>query len=132
MSLQTELFELVFNFCYLGFLETNQFTATPYIFMYSLPLCVTATPFNHNLLPNGKVILPSLPPLLCGDPELQPRNGIMNALRLAATYESDAERAVFSVVCKQHRRWTQAFFPLIQPFCGPSETWTMIFMADMY
>lgn len=81
---------------------------------YSQPLRVTATLFNHNLLPNREIILPSLP-LLCGDPEPHLPNGIMNASRLV---ETDAQKACSSVIWRQYRRW-KASLPLIRPFCGP-------------
>lgn len=91
----------------------------------SPPLRVTATPFNPSH-PNGEVIFPSLPPLLTGHPELHLRNGIMNASRLSAAHEPDAEKAFFvadlSVVYRQHQRW-KACLPEIQPFyavkCNP-------------
>lgn len=90
----------------------------------SPPLRVTATPFNPNSHLNGEVIFPSLPPLLTGHPELHLRNGIMNASRLAAAQEPDAEKAFFvadlSVVYRQHQRW-KACLPEIQPFYGPLE-----------
>jgi len=55
----------------------------------------------------------------------------MNASHLAATHDSGAQKAFSSVVFRQHRRW-KAFLPLIQLFCGPSETWTTIPIADAY
>lgn len=80
--------------------------APTYIFTYSLPLHVTATPLTAiNSHPNGEVILLSLSLLLVGDPELYLRNKIMNALRLVAADESDAAKAFFSVVYGQHQQW---------------------------
>jgi ornithine decarboxylase len=68
-------------------------------------------------------IFPSLPPLLYGHPEVHLRNGIMNASRLAAANEPDAEKAFFVAdlgqVYKQHLRWKKAL-PGIQPFYGLS------------
>jgi ornithine decarboxylase len=96
----------------------------------SPPLRVTAAPFNPNAHPNGEVIFPSLPPLLTGHPELHLRNGIMNASRLAAAHEPDAEKAFFvadlSVVYRQHQRW-KACLPEIQPFYGPLEPLSFLF-----
>ncbi|KAH9481900.1 Ornithine decarboxylase [Psilocybe cubensis] len=73
-----------------------------------------------------EVIFPSLPPLHSGHPEIHLRNGIMNASRLSAAHEPDAEKAFFvgdlSVVYEQHQRW-KACLPEIQPFyavkCNP-------------
>ncbi|PPQ83973.1 hypothetical protein CVT25_000519 [Psilocybe cyanescens] len=87
----------------------------------SPPLRVTATPSHE-----AEVIFPSLPPLHSGHPEIHLRNGIMNASRLSAAHEPDAEKAFFvgdlSVVYRQHQRW-KACLPEIQPFyavkCNP-------------
>ncbi|PPQ65180.1 hypothetical protein CVT24_011057 [Panaeolus cyanescens] len=86
----------------------------------SPPLRVTATD-SH-----GENIFPSLPPLHHGHSEVHLRNGIMNASRLAADHEPDAEKAFFvadlSQVYRQHQRWISAL-PEIQPFyavkCNP-------------
>ena len=67
----------------------SQFTATPDIFTYSLPLRVTATPFNRNLLPNGEIISSS--PFSMW--RSRAPSGIMNASRFAETDQSDAQRA---------------------------------------
>lgn len=71
-------------------------------------------------------IFPNLPPLHQGHPEVHLRNGIMNASRLSAAHEPDAEKAFFvadlSLVFYQHQRW-KACLPEIQPFyavkCNP-------------
>jgi ornithine decarboxylase len=66
-------------------------------------------------------IFPSLPPLLHGHPSIHLRNGVMNAFRLAANHDPDAERAFFvgdlGQVYREHLRW-QACLPEIQPFYG--------------
>ena len=68
-------------------------------------------------------IFPNLPPLHQGHPEVHLRNGIMNASRLSAAHEPDAEKAFFvadlSLVYYQHQRW-KACLPEIQPFYGLS------------
>ncbi|KAF8895861.1 ornithine decarboxylase [Gymnopilus junonius] len=93
----------------------------------SPPLRLTGTPFSPDTHHDGgDVIFPSLPPLYTGHPEVHLRNGIMNASRLAAAHEPDAEKAFFvadlSQVYRQHMRW-KACLPEIQPFyavkCNP-------------
>jgi ornithine decarboxylase len=68
-------------------------------------------------------MFPSLPPLFHGHPEVHLRNGIMNASRLAAANEPDAEKAFFVAdlcqVYRQHKRWKKSL-PEIQPFYGLS------------
>ncbi|KAJ7623926.1 ornithine decarboxylase [Mycena polygramma] len=71
-------------------------------------------------------IFPNLPPLLHGHPDVHLRNGVMNASRMAADHDPDAERAFFvgdlGQVYRQHLRW-QACLPEVQPFyavkCNP-------------
>lgn len=69
----------------------------------------------------GEKLFPSLPPLLSGHPEVHMRNGVMNASRLTAAHEPDAEKAFFvadlSQVFRQHQRWVTSL-PEIQPFYG--------------
>lgn len=71
--------------------------------------------------PKGEVIFPELPPLYRGQPDVHMRNGILNARRLAAAGEPDAEKAFFvanlSEVYRQHQRW-MGCLPEIQPFYG--------------
>ncbi|RXW22187.1 hypothetical protein EST38_g3661 [Candolleomyces aberdarensis] len=74
----------------------------------------------------GDTIFPSLPPLYSGHPDIHLRNGIMEATRLAADHEPDAEKAFFvadlSQVYNQHMRW-KACLPEVHPFyavkCNP-------------
>lgn len=75
----------------------------------------------HPRTSDNENIFPSLPPLLHGHSEVHLRNGIMNASRLAAAHEPDAEKAFFvgdlSQVYRQHVRWKKCL-PGIQPFYG--------------
>jgi ornithine decarboxylase len=75
----------------------------------------------HRLSQNGEQIFPSLPPLLRGHPEVHLRNGVMQAARLAAENEPDAEKAFFVAdltrVYMQHHRFKNCL-PEIQPFYG--------------
>ncbi|KAJ6543568.1 ornithine decarboxylase [Mycena vulgaris] len=88
-------------------------------------LRLTASQFPGITNPDDN-IFPALPPLLHGHPDIHLRNGIMNASRLAANHDPDAERAFFvgdlSQVYRQHLRWL-ACLPEIQPFyavkCNP-------------
>ncbi|GBE90055.1 Ornithine decarboxylase [Sparassis crispa] len=72
------------------------------------------------------VTVPGLPPLLRGHPDIHLRNGVMHASHLAASGESDAEKAFFvadlSYVFRQHERWDKNL-PEIEPFyaikCNP-------------
>lgn len=88
-------------------------------------LRVTADQFlleSHPRNTDDEHLFPSLPPLLHGRSEVHLRNGIMNASRLAAAHEPDAEKAFFvgdlSQVYRQHLRWKKCL-PHIQPFYGP-------------
>ncbi|KAF8638960.1 hypothetical protein AX17_001821 [Amanita inopinata Kibby_2008] len=71
-------------------------------------------------------LFPGLPPLLSGHSDIHLRDGIMNASRLAAASEPNAEKAFFvadlSHVYRQFQRWTRCL-PEIQPFyavkCNP-------------
>lgn len=71
--------------------------------------------------PQGEIIFPNLPPLYRGQPGDHLRNGILNARKLAAAGEPDAEKAFFvadlSEVYNQHQRWTRCL-PQVQPFYG--------------
>lgn len=77
---------------------------------------------DHEPLIDGS-IFPSLPPLHHGHREVHLRNGIMNASRLAAANEPDAEKAFFvgdlSQVYGQHQRWMSCL-PEVQPYYGLS------------
>lgn len=68
-----------------------------------------------------EVVFPSLPVLHRGHPEVHLRNGVMEADRLLALGEPDAERAFFvadlSQVYRQHERWRKNL-PGILPFYG--------------
>ena len=68
-----------------------------------------------------EAIFPSLPPLRNGHPEVQLRDGIMRASRLALANEPDAEKAFFvadlSQVYMQHERWKKCL-PEIEPHSG--------------
>ncbi|KDR78538.1 hypothetical protein GALMADRAFT_209014 [Galerina marginata CBS 339.88] len=115
---------------YAQFRETNIPWATNALagdILSPSPLRATATTFSAHSHDNRReTIFPSLPPLLTGHPEVHLRNGIMNASRLAAAHEPDAEKAFFvadlSQVYRQHMRW-KACLPEIQPFyavkCNP-------------
>jgi ornithine decarboxylase len=67
------------------------------------------------------VIFPALPPLRNGHSDIQLRNGIMRASRLAIANESDAEKAFFVAdlgqVYLQHERWKKCL-PEIEPHYG--------------
>ncbi|PFH46460.1 hypothetical protein AMATHDRAFT_69820 [Amanita thiersii Skay4041] len=71
-------------------------------------------------------IFKDLPPLLSGHSDVHLRNGIMNASRLAAANEPNAEKAFFvadlSQVYRQFQRWKNCL-PEIQPYyavkCNP-------------
>ena len=67
------------------------------------------------------IIFPSLPPLRNGHPDVQLRNGIMRASRLAVANEPDAESAFFVAdlgqVYMQHERWKKCL-PDIEPHYG--------------
>lgn len=68
-----------------------------------------------------QVIFPGLPPLRTGHPDIQLRNGIMRASRLAVAGETDSEKAFFVAdlgqVYLQHQRWMRAL-PDVQPHYG--------------
>lgn len=72
---------------------------------------------------DDEVSIPGLPPLHRGHPDVHLRNGVMNAIHLAADGEPDAEKAFFvadlSAVYKQHERWKK-LLPEIEPFYGAS------------
>jgi ornithine decarboxylase len=90
---------------------------------------IRVVPWNSHSVPSsseshaqaGDTIFPSLPPLYNGHPDIHLRNGIMEATRLGADHEPDAEKAFFvadlSQVYNQHMRW-KACLPEIQPFYG--------------
>jgi hypothetical protein len=67
------------------------------------------------------VFIPSLPALHRGHPDVHLRNGVMNAYRMSALNEPDAERAFFvadlSQVYRQHERWGK-HLPEVKPFYG--------------
>lgn len=75
---------------------------------------------------DGDIIVPGLPPLLRGHPDVHLRNGVIRSARLAAAGEPDAESAYFvadlSQVYRQHDRWKR-LLPEIEPFyavkCNP-------------
>jgi ornithine decarboxylase len=71
---------------------------------------------------NSDIILPGLPPLLRGHPDVHLRNGVMRAAHLSATGQPDAEKAYFvadlSYVYNQYQRWKRCL-PEIEPFYGP-------------
>ena len=67
------------------------------------------------------VVIPGLPPLLRGHPDVHLRRGVIAASQLAASGESDAEKAFFvadlSSVYRQHEKWKK-HLPEIEPFYG--------------
>lgn len=88
----------------------------------SSSLLINPDPLSAEPQPNTeRRIFPSLPPLLHGHSDIHLRNGVMNASRLAAAHEPDAEKAFFvadlSQVYRQHLRW-KTCLPEIQPFYG--------------
>lgn len=95
----------------------------PCIALNPLTHCMTNPLYNDSPSKNWEeeVIYPSLPPLLIGHSDVHIRNGIMNALRMAAAQVPDAEKAFFvadlSQIYQQHKRW-RACLPEIIPFYG--------------
>ena len=82
------------------------------------------------------IIIPGLPPLLHGHPDVHLRNGVIRSARLAAAGEPDAERAYFvadlSQVYRQHDRWKR-LLPEIEPFYGAgAPSCTCSIPADVY
>ena len=79
-----------------------------------------------------EAIFPALPPLRSGHPDVQLRNGIMRASRLAAANEPGAENAFFvadlSQIYMQHERWKKCLHE-IEPHYG---TWSTIFCPCIY
>jgi ornithine decarboxylase len=81
---------------------------------------------GHGTDDDGDIIIPGLPPLLRGHPDVHLRNGVIRSARLTAASEPDAERAYFvadlSQVYRQHDRWKR-LLPEIEPFyavkCNP-------------
>jgi ornithine decarboxylase len=85
-------------------------------------LLINADSFSaESQVDTNKRIFPSLPPLHHGHSDVHLRTGVMNASRLAAAHEPDAEKAFFvadlSQVYRQHQRW-KTCLPEIQPFYG--------------
>ena len=82
-----------------------------------------------------EAIFPSLPPLRNGHPEVQLRNGIMRASRLAAANQPDAEKAFFVAdlgqVYIQHERWKKCL-PDIEPHYGARPTIGGTLEANMF
>ncbi|KAH8986242.1 ornithine decarboxylase [Lactarius hatsudake] len=80
----------------------------------------------HGADDDSDIIIPDLPPLLRGHPDVHLRNGVIRSARLAAAGEPDAESAYFvadlSQVYRQHDRWKR-LLPEIEPFyavkCNP-------------
>lgn len=81
----------------------------------------TNTVQENNDRDDGEVVIPGLPPLLHGHPDTHLRNGVLQAARLAAAGEVDAEKAFFvadlSYVFRQQERWKKNL-PEIEPFYG--------------
>lgn len=67
------------------------------------------------------IVVPGLPPVLCGHRDVHLRRGVMQAAQLSADGEPDAEKAFFvadlSYVYQQHLRWKKNL-PEIEPFYG--------------
>lgn len=82
---------------------------------------LTHSPNEQQFPEGGLSLFEGLPPLLHGHREIHLRNGVMNASRLAADQEPDAERAFFvadlSEVYRQFQRWKTAL-PDIEPHYG--------------
>ncbi len=78
-------------------------------------------PHGHCADDDGDIIIPGLPPLLRGHPDVHLRNGVIRSACLAAAGEPDAESAYFvadlSQVYRQHGRWKR-LLPEIEPFYG--------------
>lgn len=81
------------------------------------------------------VIFPTLPPLRNGHSDIQLRNGIMRASRLAIANESDAEKAFFVAdlgqVYLQHERWKKCL-PEIEPHYGMVPIYSSFFGAQYF
>ncbi|KAH9030822.1 pyridoxal-dependent decarboxylase [Lactarius hengduanensis] len=81
---------------------------------------------SHGADDDSDIIIPGLPPLLRGHPDVHLRDGVIRSARLAAAGEPDAESAYFvadlSQVYRQHDRWKR-LLPEIEPFyavkCNP-------------
>ena len=78
-------------------------------------------PHGHGADDDGDIIIPGLPPLYRGHPDVHLRNGVIRSARLSAAGEPDAESAYFvadlSQVYMQHDRWKR-LLPEIEPFYG--------------
>ena len=76
---------------------------------------------GHGADDDGDIIIPGLPPLLRGHPDVHLRNGVIRSARIAATGEPNAESAYFvadlSQVYRQHDRWKR-LLPEIELFYG--------------
>jgi ornithine decarboxylase len=89
-----------------------------------------------------EIHFPTLPPLLRGHPEVHLRNGVMNAARLLADHQPDAESAFFVAdlgnIYMQHQRWMRCL-PEIKPFYGSPlihvssarDSWLGIYSREM-
>ncbi len=80
-------------------------------------------PHDHGADDDGDIIIPGLPPLLRGHPDVHLRDGVIRSACLAVAGEPDAEKAFFvadlSQVYRQHVRWKH-HLPEIEPFYGAS------------
>lgn len=101
----------------------NSWAATPVIhdFLSISPSSRAAGDFATCDSHIGDAIFPGLPPLRNGHSDIQLRNGIIRASRLAIANESDAEKAFFVAdlgqVYLQHERWKKCL-PEIEPHYG--------------
>ncbi len=72
---------------------------------------------------HDEIIIPGLPPLHHGHPDIHLRNGVIRATQLSVDGEPDAEKAFFvadlSYTLQQHLKWKK-FLPEIHPFYGKS------------
>ena len=79
------------------------------------------SPHGYGADDDSDIIIPGLPPLLRGHPDVHLRNGVIRSARLTASSEPDAERAYFvadlSQVYRQYDRWKR-LLPGIEPFYG--------------
>jgi ornithine decarboxylase len=84
------------------------------------------SPHGHGADDDGDIIVPGLPPLHRGHPDVHLRNGVIRSAHVAAAGSPDAESAYFvadlSQVYRQHNRWKR-LLPEIEPFyavkCNP-------------
>jgi hypothetical protein len=97
-------------------------------FLSKSPTTRIVTDSAESRINDDEAIFPALPPLRNGHPDVQLRNGIMRASRLAIANEPDAEKAFFVAdlgqVYMQHEKWKK-YLPDIYPHYGMWSTFIM-------